>query len=134
MSVPQRGRKWALLVIAFLLAVYAALAWLSVTSKSPTYDEPLHAVAGWLQIHEGDFRVDPEDPPLWKYWAALPTRRSDIKADLTLPPGTQIPEGDGVPHYRKFHFAKTLPGPPVLFVEEENGEEVFRMTLLERTP
>ena len=84
-----------MVIVAAALLVYAALGWLSVTSKSPTYDEPLHAVAGWLQVHEQDFRVDPEDPPLWKYWAALPTRRSDIKADLTLPPGTAIPRGDG---------------------------------------
>ena len=51
-------------------------------------DEPLHAIAGWLQIHEKDFRVDPEDPPLWKYWAALPTRRSDVVVSLKVPPGT----------------------------------------------
>jgi hypothetical protein len=94
-ALTRRRKRLTAALVAGALLVYAALAWLSVTSKSPTYDEPLHAVAGWLQIHQRDFRVDPEDPPLWKYWAALPTRRSDIKADLTLPPGTQIPQGDG---------------------------------------
>jgi 4-amino-4-deoxy-L-arabinose transferase-like glycosyltransferase len=82
-------------VVAATLLVFAALAWASVSSKSPTYDEPLHVIAGWLQVHEGDFRVDPEDPPLWKYWAALMSRRDDVKADLKLPPGTPIPQTTG---------------------------------------
>ena len=52
-------------------------------------------IGGWLQVHQRDFRVDPEDPPLWKYWAALPTGRDDVKADLKLPPGTPIPQATG---------------------------------------
>lgn len=55
-----------------LLALFATLAWVAVRSKSPTYDEPLHAVGAWLHLHHADFRVNPEDPPLWHYWAALP--------------------------------------------------------------
>src|SRR4051794_27229904 len=39
---------------AALLAVFAALAWFAVDSKSPTYDEPLHAVGAWLHLHTGD--------------------------------------------------------------------------------
>ncbi|HYU15850.1 MAG TPA: hypothetical protein VEL05_07260 [Candidatus Acidoferrum sp.] len=33
-----------------------------------------------------------------------------------------------------FHFARSLPGPPVLIVVEKDGTEVRRMTLLSRTP
>jgi hypothetical protein len=61
-----------LVVCALLLAVFATLAWVAVDAKSPTYDEPLHAVGAWLHLHRGDYRVNPEDPPLWHYWAALP--------------------------------------------------------------
>ncbi|HEV2295798.1 MAG TPA: glycosyltransferase family 39 protein [Tepidisphaeraceae bacterium] len=55
-----------------LLTLFAWIAWVAVRSKSPTFDEPLHAVGAWLHLHKGDFRVNPEDPPLWHYWAALP--------------------------------------------------------------
>ncbi|MFZ5478979.1 MAG: hypothetical protein ACOZNI_19570 [Myxococcota bacterium] len=41
---------------------------------------------------------------------------------------------DGVPELHRYHFAKTLPGPPVLYTAEREGKEIFRMTLLERTP
>jgi hypothetical protein len=71
----RRDRARALVGCAVLLAFFAFVAWRAVSSKSPTYDEPLHAVGAWLHLHEGDFRVNPEDPPLWHYWAALPNGR-----------------------------------------------------------
>src|SRR5688572_28964421 len=69
---PRGGAKVAIVACAGLLIVFALLAHFAVASKSPTYDEPLHAVGAWLHLHKGDFRVNPEDPPLWHYWAALP--------------------------------------------------------------
>ena len=92
---PRRtGGIFTAFVVAGLLALYAFLAMTAAVSKSPTYDEPLHAVSAWLQIHESDFRVDPEDPPLWKWWAGAFTSRDAIKADLKLPPGEPIPQSD----------------------------------------
>ena len=41
---------------------------------------------------------------------------------------------DGTPQVKRYHFARNLPGPPVLFTIEQGGAEVFRMALLERTP
>ncbi|MEO6436346.1 MAG: hypothetical protein ABIP55_11395 [Tepidisphaeraceae bacterium] len=64
-----------------LLLAYAGLAYTAVRSKSPTYDEPLHALAAWMHIYQQDFRVDPEDPPLWHYWAALSNGPKAIKVD-----------------------------------------------------
>ena len=90
---PRRGKRLTGVVVGGLLVAFASLAWLSVTSKSPTYDEPLHAVSAWLQVHENDFRVDSEDPPLWKYWAGLTSRRDFMRPSLELPPGTPIPQG-----------------------------------------
>jgi hypothetical protein len=40
---------------------------------------------------------------------------------------------DGTPMVKRYHFAKSMPGPPVLFTIESAGGEVFRMTMLERT-
>ena len=66
-------------VCATLLVTFAALALFSSRSKSPTYDEPLHVLAAHMQTHFGDFRVDPEDPPLWKYLPGLAGGRDAIK-------------------------------------------------------
>jgi hypothetical protein len=66
---------------AVLLAVHALVAWRAAASHSPTYDEPLHVVAAWEQWHGSggaDFRLDPENPPLWKWWAGLPLRREAL--------------------------------------------------------
>src|SRR5206468_10193466 len=32
-----------------------------------------------------DYRLDPENPPLWKYWAMLPVRRGVLHIDETEP-------------------------------------------------
>ena len=41
---------------------------------------------------------------------------------------------DGGPMVTRRHFAETMPGRPVLLTMERSGVEVFRMTMLERTP
>src|SRR5688572_3682730 len=76
-------RQASLAIIVVLLSAYAALAYFAVASKSPTYDEPLHALGAWQHLYGGDFRVNPEDPPLWHYWAALPNGRHAIRADTS---------------------------------------------------
>jgi hypothetical protein len=40
---------------------------------------------------------------------------------------------DGAPIVKRLHFAKTMPGPPVLLTIEGAGAEIFRMTMVERT-
>src|SRR4051794_27887955 len=56
-----------------LLLLFAGQTFFATRTKSPTYDEPLHASSAWMALKEGDFRVNTEDPILWKYWAAIPT-------------------------------------------------------------
>src|SRR3954464_14467853 len=66
----RRHRK--LLPIAFcavLLTQYAVMAWLAVSRESATYDEPLSVVSAYAGTEMGDYRLDFEHPPLWKYWA-----------------------------------------------------------------
>jgi hypothetical protein len=72
----------ALLGCSLLLVAFATLSYTAVLSKSATYDEPLHAVGAWLHLWKHDFRVNPEDPPLWHYWAALPNGPGALKVDL----------------------------------------------------
>ncbi len=65
-----------------MLATYAAVAWSAASTKSPTFDEPYHALSAWVQLHRHDFRIDNEDPPLWQYWASLPNGRHALAADF----------------------------------------------------
>ncbi len=65
------------------LAVMFGLGWLSVRTKSPTMDEPLHATGAFAHVFHGDWRINPEDPPLWNYWAVLPHSRASLRLDFT---------------------------------------------------
>ncbi|MGD0390014.1 MAG: hypothetical protein ABSC42_13780 [Tepidisphaeraceae bacterium] len=60
----------ALVLCAILLIAFAATAWLASQGKCATVDEPANLVASWIQVQFGDFRMDCEDPPLWKYFVA----------------------------------------------------------------
>lgn len=60
------------LASACLLALFAIAASCSLTFDSVTYDEAAHLVAGVSYLQTGDFRLNPEHPPLAKMWAAVP--------------------------------------------------------------
>jgi hypothetical protein len=67
---------------ALLLAFFASLAWTAILGKCATYDEPVHALASWLVLHHGDYRIDAENPPLWQHWAGLGNRADALPFDL----------------------------------------------------
>ncbi len=73
--------RFPIVLIAALLLIYAVLARSAVRTKSPTSDEPYHALAGWMHLHFGNYLLDSEDPPLWSTYAALPNGRRSITAD-----------------------------------------------------
>jgi hypothetical protein len=58
--------------IPALLLVFALFSLYSLYQGSNTFDEPPHLVAGISYLERGDFRLNPEHPPLAKMWAALP--------------------------------------------------------------
>ncbi len=72
-SFPNTGAK-----LRFPAAVAAALSYvmavqvLSIRQESCTGDEPLELAAGYSYLKTGDFRMNPEHPPLAKILAALP--------------------------------------------------------------
>lgn len=68
--------------IVALLAGFVIVAYSAVLGKSATYDEPLHAVAGFVRRTTGDFRLDPEDPALFGYWAAIPHSSNALQIDM----------------------------------------------------
>jgi hypothetical protein len=71
------GRLPHRLVVPFLLAVSAALAVTSLLGDSFTFDETGHLTAGFSHVYLGDFRLQPEHPPLAKLLAALPLLSMD---------------------------------------------------------
>src|SRR6185295_8808577 len=50
----------------------------SVQQKSPTYDETVHLFAGYSYLKWGDYRINPEHPPLVKMLAAAPLLLLDL--------------------------------------------------------
>ena len=75
--------RWAAATCAALLAAFAVLAWTAARTKSPTMDEPTHAVAGWLALHDGNYRFEVANPALWKMWAAVGNVRATVATDRT---------------------------------------------------
>jgi 4-amino-4-deoxy-L-arabinose transferase-like glycosyltransferase len=45
---------------------------LFIRANSPTYDEAMHLAAGYSYLATGDFRLEPQNPPLIKLFQALP--------------------------------------------------------------
>jgi hypothetical protein len=43
-----------------------------IRANSPTYDEAMHIAAGYSYLATGDFRLEPQNPPLIKLFLALP--------------------------------------------------------------
>ncbi|MFN7145544.1 MAG: hypothetical protein ACK4YP_17345 [Myxococcota bacterium] len=72
--------------------------------------------------------------------ARFPADRTVVTdSRVTVPAGTfetwlYTVTGDDPTEIRRYHFAREMPGPPVLFTIETAGTEVFRMEVLERTP
>jgi hypothetical protein len=72
----------ALIAIAGL---HVTLASHAIDRTSPTFDEPLHALGGWIHLHHADYRFNPEDPPLWANFAALVWDKSRIDLNTQAP-------------------------------------------------
>jgi hypothetical protein len=84
--------RGATALCALLIATYAVVAWSAVSTKSPTFDEPYHALSAWVQLHRRDYRIDNEDPPLWQYWASLPNGPGALSADFDGPVWRSVPQ------------------------------------------
>ena len=67
-----RFRTGSTLTVGTLLVIFYLLSLTAALEKAPTYDESMHLFAGYSHLKWGDFRVNPEHPPLAKALAALP--------------------------------------------------------------
>lgn len=73
------------LVLAAFAAVFTTLTVSAYVQKSATVDEPVTVAAGYLPLERGDFRLDPQHPPLLRMWSALPLLfLPDVELDTTV--------------------------------------------------
>jgi hypothetical protein len=81
---PERRSAWIVaMVCAAMLLAFAVISYSAGRTKSPVFDEPLHLVGGFIHRTAGDFRINPEDPPLLGFFASLLIGRDEIKVDYS---------------------------------------------------
>lgn len=82
-------------VFCFVLTlIFVALSLASIAYKSPTYDETVHLFAGYSYLKWGDYRVNPEHPPLVKMLAAAPLLALDLNTAGITPRERYIVQRD----------------------------------------
>jgi len=66
-------------------AAFAVLCTGAAVRSSAAFDEPFHLAAGAAILSAGDYRVDAEQPPLPRVWAALPVLLAGARAQAHSP-------------------------------------------------
>lgn len=91
MEISRRVKR----VFCFVLPlIFVVLSLGSVAHKSPSYDETVHLFAGYSYLKWGDYRVNPEHPPLIKMLAAAPLLALDLDASGITPQERSIVQRD----------------------------------------
>src|SRR4051812_6703621 len=72
-------REWHGLIAAALLAAMFGLGLGSMVGNSAIVDEVAHIPSGYSYLHYGDYRLNPEHPPLIKDLAGLPLQFMHLK-------------------------------------------------------
>ena len=80
----------AAIACGLLLLIFAETGWLAWLNKSATFDEPPDLFDAWVQTHDLDFRCNPEEPPLMKYYAAIGTPTDGLHIDRSSPLWEQL--------------------------------------------
>jgi hypothetical protein len=83
------GSAIALILLGLMLALGLA----SMTADSGIVDEVAHIPAGYSYLKFGDYRLNPEHPPLLKDLAAIPLLFLNLKFPTSLPAWTSLPNG-----------------------------------------
>ncbi|MGD1276061.1 MAG: hypothetical protein ABR964_02410 [Tepidisphaeraceae bacterium] len=68
----------AVVCCAGLLTIFAVTARRASLGKCATGDETIGLLGAWVQTHDGDFRCNPEDPPLIKFIAVAGTDKTKL--------------------------------------------------------
>lgn len=96
----------------FLLALLLIQGLIFIGEASQTSDEAVHLAAGYSYLTTGDFRLNPEHPPLIKEWAALPL----LPLDLAFPGGLLWEQAEEWNIGRLFVHENRLPNDTLLLL------------------
>src|SRR5258706_10820927 len=87
------------IAVPAFLALFVVCGFISLSGESATFDETSHVFAGVSYLETGDFRLNPEHPPLVKLIAAAPLALLHRGGgDYGSPLWTGRPVGEGDPH------------------------------------
>jgi hypothetical protein len=86
-----RNKLWIGLAAAALLAAMFLQAVVSMRLLSATFDETTHLPSGYTYLATGDFRLNPQHPPLVKLLSAIPLVALGPRLDLEDPAWSQDP-------------------------------------------
>ena len=88
-----------------LLGVFLILAVTSLARKNATFDEVSHIPAGYASVRTGEFRLNPEHPPLAKLLAGLPLLSLGLGDPRDLPEYAGPLKWEGA---RQWEFGRAL--------------------------
>ncbi len=112
LSVPQLTVRRFFASALMLLAAMFALQVSSAVNDSQTVDEGAHLAAGYSYWKTGDFRLNPEHPPLLKLLASVPL----LALPIHLPTSADAwREGDQWAFARELLYHNTIPADTILF-------------------
>lgn len=77
-----RLKKLEISIISCLILLFLILSFTSLSQKSATFDEGAHIPAAYTYVAYGDFRLNPEHPPLSKLLAGWAQILMSPKADI----------------------------------------------------
>lgn len=81
----MRAGQFATIVALFLLAIMGGIEVRTAWLESPTIDEAVHLSSGYSYWLTGDFRMNPEHPPLMKLLSAVPLLFTSAELPLDHP-------------------------------------------------
>src|SRR5579872_6984959 len=97
---------------ALLLAAMACAQVASICLESQTFDEGTHLAAGLSYWKTGDYRMNPEHPPLAKLLCAVPLLFMDVTLPFQFPAWQERNEVDFGAY---FLYTNRLPADAILF-------------------
>ena len=97
--------KKPILVFTIFAGLFFSLAAYSAGRKSATNDETAHIAAGYAALKTGDYRLNPEHPPLIKLLAAIPLAVRGARLDLSEASWSEVGAGKlGWRHIEQWYF------------------------------
>lgn len=109
----ERKRHWYGVCVGVLLAVLATSLTVSALHENQTVDEGAHLAAGYSYWKTGDFRMNPEHPPLIKLLSSVPLLFAPIHLPTDHPSWV---EGDEWAFARQLLYHNTLRPETILFL------------------